>query len=204
MLSKSEAAAEILLGLGVAALGGFILYETGNIRVAPIYSKVGPAVIPYIVGGVMAILGLALSWEGWRVRSGRPPANTPGLDVPLDAPGSLLDTPGTYGQSTDWKSLALIGLGLAVQVCLLDPSDAPFGIDTLFASLSPPVAHAVTAISGFIPTETIVFVCVAAAFGSRRPLRDVIIGLVLASIAYVGFVYGLRLPLPAGILAGVL
>lgn len=203
MLSKSEAAAEILLGLGIAVLGAFILYETGNIRIAPIYSKVGPAVIPYIVGGVMVILGLALSWEGWRVRSGAA-TGLPGLNAPLDAPGSLLDTPGTAGHATDWKSLALIGLGLAVQICLIDPADAPFGIDALFAGLSPPVAHVVTAVSGFIPTETILFVCVAAAFGSRRHLRDALIGLVLALVAYVGFVHGLRLPLPPGILAGVL
>jgi putative tricarboxylic transport membrane protein len=199
MLSKNEATAEILVGLGIAVLGGFILYETGNIRVAPIYSKVGPAVIPYIVGGILAILGLALAWQGWRIRSGAA-IHLPGLD----APGSLLDTPGTSGHATDWKALALIGLGLAVQICLLDPSDAPFGIDTLFASLSAPVAKAITAISGFIPTETIVFVCVAAAFGSRRPVRDALIGLVLAIVAYVGFVHGLRLPLPPGILAGVL
>ncbi|HET6156741.1 MAG TPA: tripartite tricarboxylate transporter TctB family protein [Dongiaceae bacterium] len=199
MLSKNEATAEILVGLGIAVLGGFILYETGNIRVAPIYSKVGPAVIPYIVGGILAILGLALAWQGWRIRSGAA-VQLPGLD----APGSLLDTPGTSGHATDWKALALIGLGLAVQICLLDPSDAPFGIDTLFANLSAPVAKAITAISGFIPTETIVFVCVAAAFGSRRPVRDALIGLVLAIVAYVGFVHGLRLPLPPGILAGVL
>jgi putative tricarboxylic transport membrane protein len=199
MLSKSEATAEILLGLGIAVLGGFILYETGNIRVAPIYSKVGPAVIPYIVGGVMAILGVALAWQGWRARSGG------AVELPgLDAPGSLLDTPGVGGgHATDWKSLVLIGLGLAVQICLLDPADAPFGIDALFKQLSAPIAHVVTAISGFIPTETVLFVCVAAAFGSRRHLRDALIGLILAIVAYVGFVYGLRLPLPPGILAGV-
>lgn len=199
---KRGAAAEILLGFGIAALGAFILYETGNIRIAPMYSKIGPAVIPYIVGGVTLILGLALAWQGWRVGTGA--TTLPGLDEPLDAPGSLLDMPGTSGPPTDWKSLALIGLGLIVQICLIDPADAPFGIDALFAGLSAPVAHFVTAISGFVPTETIVFVCVAAAFGSRRHLRDLLIGLVLALIAYVGFVHGLRLPLPPGILQGVL
>ena len=203
MSAKRGAAAEIALGIGIAALGAFILYETGNIRIAPIYSKVGPAVIPYIVGGITVILGLALSWQGWRTRASAA-AVLPGLDRPLDAPGSLLDTPGTSGHATDWKSLVLIGLGLAVQICLLDPTDAPFGIGALFAALSAPIAQAVTAISGFVPTETIVFVCVAAAFGSRRHLRDALIGLVLALVAYVGFVHGLRLPLPPGILQGVL
>ena len=38
-----RAAAEIILGLGIAALGAFILYESQAIRVIPIYAKVGRA-----------------------------------------------------------------------------------------------------------------------------------------------------------------
>jgi putative tricarboxylic transport membrane protein len=48
----------------------------------------------------------------------------------------------------------------------------------------------------------VLFVLVAAAFGSRRHLRDAVIGLALATLAYVTFVYGLGLNLPAGVLAG--
>jgi putative tricarboxylic transport membrane protein len=55
---------------------------------------------------------------------------------------------------------------------------------------------------GFILSSTILFMLVAAAFGSRRYLRDAVTGLALASLAYVTFVYGLGLRLPAGILAG--
>ena len=43
---KRGAAAEIALGIGVAALGAFILYETTRIRVAPIYSKVIQGLTP--------------------------------------------------------------------------------------------------------------------------------------------------------------
>jgi putative tricarboxylic transport membrane protein len=46
-------------------------------------------------------------------------------------------------------------------------------------------------------------VIVAIALGSRRYLRDVVIGLTLALITYVGFTRGLGLQLPSGILAGV-
>jgi putative tricarboxylic transport membrane protein len=55
---------------------------------------------------------------------------------------------------------------------------------------------------GFILSSTILFMVVAVAFGSRRYLRDAATGLALASLAYVTFVYGLGLRLPAGILAG--
>lgn len=40
---------------------------------------------------------------------------------------------------------------------------------------------------GFILASTLMFVCIARAFESRRPLRDAAIGFLLAVIAYVGF-----------------
>jgi putative tricarboxylic transport membrane protein len=196
MTMKRGAAAEIALGLGVAALGAFILFETTLIRVSPIYSKVGPRVIPIIVGAILLVLGLVFVWQSWRGK----PAPAGGLD----APGSLIDTPGTGGAPADWKALAMIGLGLLVQILLLDPRDAPLGLDQLFAALGAPVAAAISAISGFIPTATFLFFCVAVGFGSRRYLRDIIIGILLAAAAYVGFVHGLGLPLPAGAIGGLL
>ncbi|HET6618623.1 MAG TPA: tripartite tricarboxylate transporter TctB family protein [Dongiaceae bacterium] len=193
---KRGAAAEIALGAGVAALGAFILYETTLIRVSPIYSKVGPGVIPTIVGIILLGLGLIFVWQSWRGK----PAAAEGLD----APGSLLDTPGTGGAAADWRALAMIALGLVVQIVLLDPRDAPLGLDQVFASLGAPLTAIVSAISGFIPTAAFLFLCVAIGFGSRRYLRDLIIGILLATAAYVGFVHGLGLPLPAGAVGGLL
>ncbi|HKP24606.1 MAG TPA: tripartite tricarboxylate transporter TctB family protein, partial [Dongiaceae bacterium] len=57
---------------------------------------------------------------------------------------------------------------------------------------------------GFVPTAAILFFCVSFGFGSRRYLRDAIIAIALAVVAYVGFVHALGLHLPAGILGGVL
>jgi putative tricarboxylic transport membrane protein len=55
---------------------------------------------------------------------------------------------------------------------------------------------------GFILTSTMLFVLVAVGFGSRRYLRDALIGLVLSAAAYATFMYGLGLKLPAGPFAG--
>ena len=172
---KPRAAAEIILGLGIAALGAFILFEAGEIRVIPIYAKVGPKDIPILVGAILAALGLALAWQGWRAKPA-PRLNPPSV---MDAPGSLLDAPGTGGDVTDWLPLGAIAAGLIQQILLFE-------------------------FLGFVPTAAILFVCVAYGFGSRRYLRDVIIAIAIAIVAYVGFVHALGLHLPAGILGGVL
>jgi putative tricarboxylic transport membrane protein len=52
--------------------------------------------------------------------------------------------------------------------------------------------------------SAVLFCCVAYGFGSRRYLRDAAIALLLAIIVYVGFTRGLNLPLPAGLLQGIL
>lgn len=62
----------------------------------------------------------------------------------------------------DWSSLGWLAAGLLLNVVL--------------------ISHA-----GFIIAGTILFVCTARAFGSTRPLRDALIALALAVVAYVGF-----------------
>jgi putative tricarboxylic transport membrane protein len=102
--SSREAAAEIILGLGIAALGAFVLVETGQIRVSPVYAKVGPRDIPILVGGIMAALGVALAWQGWREWS----------VLRTAAAG----TTSAAGQGTDWLPLAAIAVGLVQQIVL--------------------------------------------------------------------------------------
>ncbi|MGH6873404.1 MAG: tripartite tricarboxylate transporter TctB family protein [Aestuariivirgaceae bacterium] len=55
---------------------------------------------------------------------------------------------------------------------------------------------------GFILSSSILFLMVAAGFGSRRYLRDGLVGLALSAVAYVTFVHGLGLRLPAGPFTG--
>lgn len=51
---------------------------------------------------------------------------------------------------------------------------------------------------GFIPTATLIFTVTANGLGSRKTVRDVVIGLALSTIAYVVFAKGLGLRLPLG------
>jgi putative tricarboxylic transport membrane protein len=80
---------------------------------------------------------------------------------------------------TDWRAFGIMAAGLFVHLNLLKPL-------------------------GFIPAGLALFMAVSFALGSRKYLRDGIIGFLLVSAAYFGFTQFLGLQLPAGILQGIL
>jgi putative tricarboxylic transport membrane protein len=157
-------AAELFVGLGVAAIGVFIAVETNQITVAPLYAKVGPGVIPYLVAGGLILLGLLFA--GSAVRRQQPPPHATAPALPSE-------------DKSDWRPLVVIGAGLVLQMLLIERA-------------------------GFIIASAALFFCVAFGFGSRRYLRDGIIAILLAIVVYIGFTRGLSLPLPAGVLKGIL
>jgi len=80
--------------------------------------------------------------------------------------------------ATDWRAVAIVAAGLILNALLLKPL-------------------------GFMIAAFGLFLTVAFAFGSRRYVRDIVTGIVLAAVTYFGFTRGLGLQLPAGIFAGV-
>jgi len=156
--------AELFVGLGVAAIGVFIAVETSQITVAPIYAKVGPGVIPYLVAGGLILLGLLFAGNAVRRPAPLPHATATALQSE---------------DKSDWRPLVIISVGLIVQLLLIERA-------------------------GFIIASAVLFFCVAFGFGSRRYLRDGIIAILLAIVVYIGFTRGLNLPLPAGVLKGIL
>ncbi|MBP0446546.1 tripartite tricarboxylate transporter TctB family protein [Roseomonas sp. SSH11] len=80
---------------------------------------------------------------------------------------------------TNWRALALLGAGLLVQVALIGWL-------------------------GFVIAATIQYVLVCAAFGSRRPVRDLAIGIAVTLGAYLGFSRLLGVNIGAGVLEGLL
>jgi len=79
----------------------------------------------------------------------------------------------------DWPAFLLIGFGLLLHMALIGRA-------------------------GFVIASTVLFVCIARAFGERRLARTAAIGLILTIIVFAGFTYGLGLALPAGILDRIL
>lgn len=66
------------------------------------------------------------------------------------------------GAGTDWRSLMWMIGGLGLNAGLIETA-------------------------GFIIASSLMFTCIAQAFGSRQPIRDALVGLTLAATAYVGF-----------------
>lgn len=73
----------------------------------------------------------------------------------------------------DWKAVGIVAAALASQIFLLE-------------------------LLGWIICGTVVFTVAAMAFGSRRYVLNVVFGLVLTSLTYLVFDYGLDLDLPTG------
>jgi putative tricarboxylic transport membrane protein len=101
---------EILLGLGLVALGLFFVVGTTEIKVAPIYAKVGPTVFPWIVAGALIVLGVLFAIQAWRQGQRNPaPGPIPGQGYPATPPAP----------PSDWRALAVISAALLLQVVLL-------------------------------------------------------------------------------------
>lgn len=155
---------EAILSLAVILFGLAIVWQTTQIRLTPAYSKVGPRVIPYIVGAGLVIVGAWLLFEALTGRWGTE-VSTESEDVDPTLP-------------TDWRTVGILALALLAYLVLLEPA-------------------------GFVVASTVLFAGAAYAMGSRRYARDIVVGLVMAMILFLGFTRGLDLQLPAGILAGI-
>jgi putative tricarboxylic transport membrane protein len=79
----------------------------------------------------------------------------------------------------DWKGVAFVVAGLLANLVLIKPL-------------------------GFTAASVLMFVLVCYGFGSRHPLRDAVIGLVLALVAYFGFAKLLGVNIGAGLVERLL
>ncbi len=131
----------------------------------------------------------------------------------------LLDT-GTIPEGQSYSGIGprffpyLVGAGLAVCGALLawralaggwrampadeGVHDAPDWRAFLLISAGIVLQMAVIGFAGFIIAGVVLFVLVARGFGSTRLVRDVVIGAVLVTAAYLVFTQLLALSLPAG------
>lgn len=103
--SKVAQFAELIVAAVVIILGIVILIETQDIRVPRAYTKVGPRVIPEIIGWALVIVGLWYAIDILRTGGAAPSAESEDVDVTLP---------------TDWWTVGLLALALILYVLLID------------------------------------------------------------------------------------
>ncbi len=81
--------------------------------------------------------------------------------------------------ATDWKAMAFVVAGLLANLFLIKPL-------------------------GFTAASVVMFTLICYGFGSRHPIRDALIGLVLALAAYFGFAKALGVNIGAGVIEKLL
>ena len=57
---------ELLLGLGIVALGVVIGVEAAGLKAAPAYARVGPALFMWITASLLIACGGWIGWQAWR------------------------------------------------------------------------------------------------------------------------------------------
>ena len=110
---------ETLLALGAMVFGVLIIWQTTLIRLTPAYSKVGPRVIPYIVGAGLVLLGAWLAYEALTGRAATGSADSEDADPTLP---------------TDWRTVGLLTLALIAYLFLIAPAGFIIASATLFTA----------------------------------------------------------------------
>ena len=108
---------EMLLALWAVLFGILIVWQTTLIRLTPAYSKVGPRVIPYIVGAGMVVVGVWLAYEALTGRMSLGTTESEDADPALP---------------TDWRTVGLLALALLVYLLLIERAGFIIASATLF------------------------------------------------------------------------
>ncbi|TKV62091.1 tripartite tricarboxylate transporter TctB family protein [Nakamurella flava] len=184
--------AELVVPAILLVVAGFLTVGTVSMVQPPSVQKPGPTFFPWIVIGVLVAMAIASTVQILRQR--RRTAEDGPLAAPLtedqliDEDGQITGTPPDVppGRApwplnavTDWRAVLTVVGSFVALVVLLVPA-------------------------GWILSAAILFWGVAYAFGSRRPIFDISIALVMSSAIQLIFGVALGLNLPAGFLEGVL
>lgn len=103
--SKVAEFAELLVAAAVLILGIVILVQTQDIRVPRAYTKVGPRVIPELIGWALIAVGIWYVVDILRTGGAAPSAESEDVDVTLP---------------TDWPTVAILSFALILYLLLIE------------------------------------------------------------------------------------
>jgi putative tricarboxylic transport membrane protein len=109
---------ELLLAIGVVIFGLLVVWQTTHIRVTPAYAKVGPRVIPYIVGSGLVLIGIWVAVEALTGRGSAPTSESEDADPTLP---------------TDWRTVGMIAVALVAYLLLIERAGFVIASTLLYA-----------------------------------------------------------------------
>ncbi|GAA2008476.1 tripartite tricarboxylate transporter TctB family protein [Nakamurella flavida] len=185
---RTSGLAELIVPAILVAVAGFLIVGTVSMQLPPSVQVPGPTFFPIVV--IVLLLGMAVLSTVQILRSRRTVAATAELgDANVDMDGeAIVETPPDVPPGrepwppravSDWRALLTVLGSLVAFIVLLRPA-------------------------GWIIAAALLFWGVSYALGSRRPIFDISVALVMSSAIQLIFGVALGLNLPAGFLQGVL
>jgi putative tricarboxylic transport membrane protein len=187
---QASGMAELVVPAILVAIAVFLIIGTANMVQPPSVQRPGPTFFPGIIIALLLVMAALSTVQTLRtVRARRAGLLQDEQEAHLDADGDPIEEippdpprgrePWPAGAVTDWRAVLTVLGSLVAFMVLLRPV-------------------------GWIVAAAVLFWGVAYALGSRRPLFDVSVALVMSSLIQLTFGYLLGLNLPAGFLAGVM
>lgn len=168
----------LVVALVLAGISTYLLVGILTMNVPDGAASPGPKFFPGLVTAAGYVLSILLALDTLRHPSA-PEAPVYEYDDDAEAQARAQQRAAvSYRTYSDWKALATAFAGFLAFALLIEPL-------------------------GWILAAAILFWAVAHAVGSRRPLFDISVALVLSSIIQLAFGAGLGLNLPAGVLGGI-
>ncbi|HST47846.1 tripartite tricarboxylate transporter TctB family protein [Jatrophihabitans sp.] len=187
---QASGMAELVVPAILVAIAVFLIIGTANMVQPPSVQRPGPTFFPGIIIALLLVMAALSTVQTLRtVRARRAGLLQDEQEAHLDADGDPIEEippdpprgrgPWPAGAVTDWRAVLTVLGSLVAFMVLLRPV-------------------------GWIVAAAVLFWGVAYALGSRRPVFDVSVALVMSSLIQLTFGYLLGLNLPAGFLAGVM
>lgn len=183
---------ELVVVAGVFVLASFMTYGTATMQVPADVAFPGPQFFPMLVSGFLWLAGVGLLIEVLRASRRAHVA-----DDPVEISNEMLEDLGAIDETgeirvvspedvastsapaaIDWRTLGITVAGLAAFIVVLP-------------------------VLGWIISAAALFWVISWVFGSRRPLLDIGVSVIVSSLVQLAFGAGLGLSLPAGILEGL-
>ncbi len=183
---------ELVVVAGVFVLAAFMTYGTATMQVPADVAFPGPQFFPMLVSGFLWLAGIALLVEVLRATRRSHVA-----DDPVEISNEMLEDLGAIDETGEIRIVSPEDVASSAKPASVDWSTLGIAVAALAGFI------VVLPVLGWIISAAALFWVISWAFGSRRPLLDIGVSIIVASLVQLAFGAGLGLSLPAGILEGL-